>query len=323
MLKVANTKSGWKSVMEKNNQIAIKINDLYHLRKNYGFAFATQNALASVFKSQKYKLHLKGIKIIDKEFGYIFSHAKEYQLSKEDIGRDYKRLFFFWAQGLNNMPALPREALTRLKTFFPDYEIICLDLNNYKNYVTLSPRIEELFQSKKITIQTFSDILRFNLLYLYGGCWCDATLFFFDRFPISEMISKCGICSLNYDDEIKSSIWGKVYPVTYCTFFFGTQKGSPIMHACVDFFNDYYEKHDWIINYFLNDYMLILCMKYKVQDDALRKIPYIDGSPFALTHELNSGVSNIDLKACSICPQKTNWRREDLYREAFGIYEKK
>ena len=101
-------------------------------------------------------------------------------------------------------------------------------------------------------------------------------------------IQKYGFWSINHDSSIKRNLWGKVYDSTYATFFLGTHKGNDIMKACVEFYDAFYKKHTSAIDYFMNDYMLILTMKYHIDNDILRKIPFNDGTPFYLADVLNN-----------------------------------
>lgn len=274
----------------------------------YGFSyFATRTFL----RSQKYLTRRKAIEILDKEFGTIFEKYSKLPRDLRQIDESQKNIFFFWAQGTDNLPPVPKESLRRLRKYYSDYHLYLVDLKNFSNYVTIPSYIITMFNEGKITIQTFSDILRFNLLYYYGGVWADATILMYDRYPLFETIQKIGCYSINHNSVEKASYWSKVYPVTYCTFLIGTYRGSNIMHACVDFFNEYYKKHDFVIDYFMNDYMLILCMKYGIDNNMLGEIPYSEGTPFYLINVLKQD-KKIDPIQCKKCPQKFDWRQSKL-----------
>ena len=205
---------------------------------------------------------------------------------------------------------MQRNVLNRVYKYYPDCNIILIDDQNYYKYVTLSDKIEHLYKTNKISVQTFSDILRFNLIFKYGGVWCDMTIFFFDRFDFFDYIEKNGFWSINHYSEEKRILWEKVYPVTYTTFLFGSFKGNDILQICVNFYNDFYDKYDFCIDYFMNDFILIMCMKKQVCNDMLNKIPFMNSSPFLLTDLLNKkkGITLSDLKEC---PQKINNKSVD------------
>jgi len=77
-------------------------------------------------------------------------------------------------QGEEQMPRLVKTCYESWKTVNPDYEVILLHEDNFRDYITIDPAI---LNNKQITIQAFSDILRINLLKRHGGVWVDATCF--------------------------------------------------------------------------------------------------------------------------------------------------
>lgn len=147
------------------------------------------------------------------------------------------------------------------------------------------------------------------MLYKFGGFWFDATILNLRPLPLTQYLTQSTIWSINHNSKQKEYYWGKVYPVTYTTFLIGARKGSIVMKTCVEFFNEYYNKYDCAIDYFLNDYILILCMKYHIEDDSLEKIPFIKESPFALMDNISLN-KQIKLDDYIFCPQKLDWRNK-------------
>ena len=297
--------------MNKNKGLKVYISKLkydikeynYH-KHNFGIKYAISFFLTYIFKKQRYKTRLRAISILDKEFGWIFEKYSKLTYSK--VVENNKNIFFYWSQGKENMPFVPKKSLEQLYKLYPNYNIYFLCDNNIDEYLHLDDNIWMLYKEGKITVQTFSDILRFNLLSKYGGIWVDSTLLFLEKLPLSEYINKYGFYSLNNNSEEKNKIWGKVYPVTYTTFFLCTHKENYNMLACVEFYNEFYKKYNHAIDYFMNDYMLILCMKYKLCNNQLAQIPIIDGNPFDLYNYIEN--KNKSLEKIFNCPQKLNWR---------------
>jgi len=274
--------------------------------KNFGFVYGTSFLLTkTIFRKYEYKTRKRAIEILDKNLGYIFREAKEQGINKNEFN---KNIFVFWAQGFNNLPEIPKKCIENIEKFYPDYKILKITLDNFEEYVEINENIIKLYKEKKISIQTFSDILRYNLLYKYGGVWCDATLLFFDRIDFIDKISKNDYYSLNTECNEKNILWGKVYDVTYTTFFFATKKGSPILDAINKAYIEYYKKFDFVIDYFLNDYFMILAMMYKLEDGTLDKIEKIKSNPFYLLNKIKNKDTNIDIKECKKIPQKLTWR---------------
>lgn len=278
-------------------------------RNNFGLSYSFSFLCHSLFlRSRMYKTRIEAISICEKEFNYIYEDINQNYADRDSVDESQKNIFCFWAQGVDNLPKLQQLSLESLKRYYSDYNIILLDINNYSNYVELDTRILRLYKDGLITTQTFSDILRFNLIYKFGGVWCDFTMVHFSRLPLFEYIQKYGFWSINHDSKAKEQLWGKVYPVTYTTFFFAANKGNANMKACVDFYNAYYKKYNYAIDYFMNDYMLILCMKNKLNNDQINKIPFINASPFVLSDALNEGDVTFVYDNIERCPQKFNWR---------------
>lgn len=86
-----------------------------------------------------------------------------------------KTIWIFWLSGFADAPQLVRNCADSWKKFNPDYKIIYLDENNYREYVDLPPEID--FRRKDITVQKASVFIRLALLSRYGGVWTDATVY--------------------------------------------------------------------------------------------------------------------------------------------------
>lgn len=87
-----------------------------------------------------------------------------------------KTIFIYWAQQFINAPIIVQKCLYTWKLHNPDWNIIELDNTNLHEYINIEDEIPDI-KNKNITPTSLSDIIRIFLLYKYGGCWCDATLF--------------------------------------------------------------------------------------------------------------------------------------------------
>lgn len=274
--------------------------------KNFGFLYGTSFLFTkTIFRKFEYITRKQAIKILDKEFGYIYKEEKK---KGRNPNKFEKNIFVFWGQGFDKLPEIPQKSLENIEKLYPDYKIYKITLDNFKEYVDIDKNLLSLFNDKKISIQTFSDILRYNLLYKYGGVWCDATLLFFDRIDFERKIENNDYYSLNIECEEKTKLWSKVYHVTYTTFFFATKKESPIMNAINRAYIEYYKKYDFVIDYFLNDYFMILAMQYELEENTLNNIEKNDGNPFYLLNKIQKRDKNIDYGELKKCPQKLTWK---------------
>ncbi len=85
-----------------------------------------------------------------------------------------KKIWFLWFQGLSQAPLVVRKCYESWKKHNPDWEVIFLDNNNLKDYITPSLPEDKLSQLSK---NHQSDLIRLELLAKHGGVWTDATTF--------------------------------------------------------------------------------------------------------------------------------------------------
>ncbi len=272
------------------------------MKKNWGLHFALSFFYRHVNKKSVSKNRKFAIRLLEKEYSSIFLKYKNlpYTVSQEEN----RNLFFYWASGVDTAPEIVKICLKHIRKFYPDYKIIVLSDNNFDDYVYIDNKIIEFYQKGRISVQTFSDILRFNLLYEYGGFWVDSSLLFLDRIPLEELLLKSGFYSLNHQTDF----FKNVYDVTWTTYFLGCDKKNPNVGAIVEIYNEYYKKHDFAIDYFMSDYLLCLCSKYGIAHDQLKNLPPIPYNPFLLDQCL-SGKKIVQTKL-RCCPQKITWKYE-------------
>lgn len=109
---------------------------------------------------------------------------KDFSEEISAISANYQRrevknqtVWYSWWQGMTTAPEVVKICIKQMKQQFPSgTTFINVDHSNFTDYVALSPKILELFESGKMTNAQFSDQLRVNLLARHGGIWMDATL---------------------------------------------------------------------------------------------------------------------------------------------------
>lgn len=136
----------------------------------YGIIFALKYNIYG-----KNKLFLKKNKLVAKKIEEIFIN-KEYENNKEkffepkiDTNLYKDKIWVFWWQGIESAPLIIKLCINNMRKYIKDKEIIIIDQNNFSDYVNLPEYIIEKFNSRYISIQAFSDIIRIYLLYYYGG----------------------------------------------------------------------------------------------------------------------------------------------------------
>jgi len=104
---------------------------------------------------------------------YVGSYKENYTNLNRSDGLE-KNIFLLWLQGWENAKWLNRQIIESWKINNPDWKIHYIDLNNLKDYVNDIDYIYD--ETKNISPQAKSDIIRLSLLKNHGGIWADATL---------------------------------------------------------------------------------------------------------------------------------------------------
>lgn len=140
----------------------------------------------------------------------------------------------------------------------------------------------EKYNKQIITNAQFSDILRMCLLSQYGGIWIDATIFVPGKLP--EKIFQYQF----YTCKRKPQKSGYVSNYMWTSFLNGCQKNCIVQKAVNDLFLAYWEKYDYLIDYLLVDYFMMLVYRNLPKAKDL-----IDSVPFnnLLVEELQNRMS--------------------------------
>lgn len=146
----------------------------------------------SVFERMLGKLYGDPIK---SELGYrrVYKYLDRYvkQLGKEmpegkcnaDVKID-KTIWVLWFQGIDKAPALVRRCYESVCENKPDdFDVVLLSEKNLDDYVKLPDYIWKKHKKGIISRTHLSDILRVELLYNYGGCWIDSTVYCSEKIP--------------------------------------------------------------------------------------------------------------------------------------------
>lgn len=118
-------------------------------------------------------------KNIGKETFIPFDAKKEHPMVKMN-----KTIWVCWFQGIDCAPSIVKKCVDTIEMNKPDaFEVIYLTEQNIKDYVEFPEYIAQKYRDGKISPTHFSDLLRIELLHLYGGLWIDATVYCAEKIP--------------------------------------------------------------------------------------------------------------------------------------------
>ncbi len=127
----------------------------------------------------------------------------------------------------------------------------------------------------------YSDILRLQLLYKYGGIWADSTVFVTGRRPEFENFLNVPFFMFNHDGNFEEGLfsdwmksWFNSAYYIYDNYFIVSDKDHPIVKLILDLHYQYWRDYNRPIDYFIFHMMLkMVCEKYKDISDAVPKFP--------------------------------------------------
>lgn len=93
-----------------------------------------------------------------------------------------KIIWMYWD---SEVPEIVQQCFLKVKKLNPEYQINILNNQNIKDFCDF-----DFSQLTSLTPQQYSDLLRFNLLYTYGGIWLDASIIIYNN--LDWIIDLCG-----------------------------------------------------------------------------------------------------------------------------------
>lgn len=201
------------------------------------------------------------------------------------------KVWVCWLQGMENAPELVQRCYRSLQENLTDREIVLLTEENYREYVTFPDYIQQKIDNGIITRTHFSDLLRLELLIHYGGTWIDATVLCTGNHIPSYMLDS----ELFVFQTLKPGLDG--HPTCLSSWFMTACTNHPILLLTRDLLYRYWEKHTYLLDYFLlHDFFQLAIEAYP--EEWKKVIPFSNSIPHILLlrlfepydHELWSAV---------------------------------
>ena len=275
---------------------ACKQKGIYKAVKIYRFEKNRENAFQDINKK---------LPILEKR---ILPILRPYLSMKTDYNNSpiENNVFVFWWDGFDNAPVIVKKCLESVKKYYLNAKIYEIDKNNYKKYTDIDSTILRDFEKGNISIQTFSDILRFNLLKNNGGVWIDSTIYFTCEFNLINGLKNKSIESVQFSSS-NSFLSYKGEKCSWSGYFFAARKQAVFVTAIDAIFREYYLNYKTYDIYFFIDAALMISKIYKLDDNALGKIQKNSHDMFLLSRILNEDDNENYRVQINSIPQKLAW----------------
>ena len=171
--------------------------------------------------------------------------------------KDKIPVWTFWYQGEENAPDSVKICLASMRKYFnqDDFSIIVLNKDNIKDYINLPQYVIDRVGTNYTHL---SDIMRYYLLYAYGGLWIDATYLFTKEYFTKDLLEDKDFYgfTFNLDNE---------YNGFFQNIFYMKPKND-ICLFCYKTLCSYWKNNAHLMYYYLNDCCYYLGYKNKLYD---------------------------------------------------------
>ena len=190
-------------------------------------------------------------------------------------------IWVLWFQGYENMPKICKACYQSLLKHCGDVPVVLLTESNIKDYITIPAEIIEKIKAKKITLTSYSDIIRSTLLAKYGGLWVDSTLYFVNDIP-KEWFERPFFSIKNKQDGYKY-----VSRNRWTSFLLGTNGTTSLFHKFSKLLQEYTIKEDAFIEYLLVDHVINVLFEREEYKTDLENLPISNEQLHWLSPRLN------------------------------------
>ena len=230
-----------------------------------------------------------------------------------------KKIWFCWLQGLENAPEVVKvcyNSLVHCEWFKVNgYEVIVIDENNWREYITLPDYIIRRREKKQIPPAHFSDLLRLELLIRYGGTWIDSTVLCTGINNDNDNYLDADLFMFQYTQP-GSSEWGGIgnWFISACT-------NNEVLIVLRDMLYAYWLEHDCVLNYYL--FHLFFGMLREVFPEQIAAMPYAYAPrSLALVHHWGEPFDEAKWKRLTerVCFHKLTYMKDKVPAKVEGTY---
>ena len=234
-----------------------KITRYHTILKCYGLNPTLAYYLAQQSETKYYDFRRKIL------LDFVLKLRKEAQLvdssnEKEEETTEFPKIIWtMWQQGEAQMPETVQASMKTIKDFANrnDCEFYLLTDENLADFINIPIDITEKYKKKELSAAHYSDIIRFSLLYQYGGIWMDATLFV-SPYATLEMFEG-DFFTLNHPPLQPEKMERTVGDFKWAGFFLAGKKGKPYFKHIRDLYLYYVRKYPVFIHYLMMDYFIL------------------------------------------------------------------
>ncbi|MBM6775479.1 capsular polysaccharide synthesis protein [Olsenella profusa] len=187
-----------------------------------------------------------------------YARAYDYRAPLPEVPSNLRnKIWMCWWQGIDNAPEIVKACVSSVQRHSAGREVIIITSDNVNDYASIPEWFLDKVNSGVISRTHLSDLLRFSLLAQYGGIWLDAT--FYCCRDLSSPVYSAPVFSIKRPDYLHGSI-ASGYFANYSLGCDDAHRG--VFAAFRDFFLEYWRRNDYLIDYLLSDYLIVLAGRH-------------------------------------------------------------
>ena len=185
------------------------------------------------------------------------------------------RIWMFWSSGEESAPPIARKCIASIRENLPDREVIVLSEENYRDYVTFPPFIQEKIDRGEMMKAHMADLLRLELLIRYGGTWIDATVFC----PGGKIPAYMLDSDLFLFQDLKPGFDGHCQRIS--NWMITARAGNPVLKLTRALLYEYWREHKKCEDYFIFHHFFEMAIDAYPEEWG-RVIPFSNAAPHIL-----------------------------------------
>ena len=231
-----------------------------------------------------------------------------------------------WWDGEEVMPPLVRACYNSMKNHAGTHPVRLITKDNYNDYISIPDYIMDRVNAGNMKLTHFSNILRANLLFEYGGIWLDATIlvlkvispenlpFYTLKAPAKKSVSVTLARFAGVQNK-SAKLHKQINPQIsrWSGFLLAGTKGSLIFEYMRDILYAYWKDHTDQIDYLLFDYTIAFGYEnIPVIKELIDAVPCSNAEKFELENDLNSEYSaeRFSQYYSALTFHKLSWKKE-------------
>lgn len=208
-------------------------------------------------KARLLRKHEAVLQYLENRFGDYYA-SYDYDAHLPLIASDRSnKIWMCWWQGLDSAPEIVKACVESVRRNAGGREVIIITDKNVDEYTQFPDWIRDLHKKGILSRTHISDLLRLDLLAKYGGMWLDST--FYCCRPLTADVYSAPLWSIKRPDYLHASVASGMF----ANYSFGCNETYRKVFAVIrDYFLEYWEKEDYLVDYLLTDYLIVLAQRH-------------------------------------------------------------